>query len=1181
MCGAISTEFSPLTADNFESTLASDYVLAHYFNDFLSLPSFPESLLYNQETGLFEVVSGAAEFVSSRIKSILRCSKALLTGDPTALARTPLVDNRYPVCFLDREQGIQWIMKERLPFFLRSDCYSEYKLAKLLFQWDRNLCIQRRKGSSGRTTLSAPQLRFSSQFDKEHNSLKVLTCSQSQNNISAKQGSVKIHNVTCLPFGQKQPINTKCSESHRCFSSLSEQPCTHYSLSSSSSFSKLKCEKTQELQSSHTQMSPYVTAPSAGSSEEPHLRESRIQNYESSELQLEYLAAEVVEQVLNNALNVMDSQSQANTSDCFSKPGDQTNCTSTDRFCECRVYQHADGDRERLEGKKEKVQEGKRGSGVEEKTQWFTKNGKVGSRGTDQENALDICCHGNCCHGNRLGLDGFKEFLRGTPGEKLLSLWIDIERLKATQNRERKNRYLVLIRSWYLLSSSQRSLNVELLSRLGLTTSPCWTEEKLCSVQPFLTESLLYYWAPRFWTSQSVQEDRDDSPHLGQWTKWCDSPLSGIHGSMTLPPLCPDSCLPKTPHTVHTQLYSSKSQMLGSRGVEKMFQALCVDSCAGLYLTNFCEQSGNKLWENAVNFWTDLQHYHELFYQDGLDPYRVQREAQLLYSTYLFSSARRSIGVDEEIRREVYDRMMPAFEELFDKVEEHTLNILLEPWTLLVSRDKESFQKVCVQEEVRCIDSQEYRELQSLYEESERRLKQVEQCGSMLFPSPFTLSTPLLKGPQTPDSWSRVSPNYRGYRLGSLLRHRHEIGHFMSFLQNQDASIHLMCWLDLEQYRRTSQKDRVVRQERSSHIATKYLNRKYFFGSDSPATTEQQNDILRLAGGLERLKIECLSNPVIVEIQDVVRSHIEKKWLPLFLSTAEFTERQKHQPKPQAADRLSQHVYRRRRTRREAGKAEGLWMSSSKEILLFRRILLNPVTCTQFQHFVSLKGDFLENDVLFWLEVQRYKDLCHSHSDEATIQQKISTIINCFIDSSMPPALQIDIPPEQAQHILEKRQELGPYIFREAQMSVFSELLKFWPEFQELSSSVQEEQLLPLLKEKRIKHTARVRRQRRKEEEKDERRRTQEDVERPESSFREEEETDDEDEVEEEQEQRSGKKQSRTQSRVLLTPTQPLSWSYSKYMAALKREEVLLRRQSQLEASFSTASGGVRACNMK
>ena len=34
---------------------------------------------------------------------------------------------------------------------------------------------------------------------------------------------------------------------------------------------------------------------------------------------------------------------------------------------------------------------------------------------------------------------------------------------------------------------------------------------------------------------------------------------------------------------------------------------------------------------------------------------------------------------------------------------------------------------MCVQEKVRCVDSQEYRELQSLYEESAERLKQVSQ----------------------------------------------------------------------------------------------------------------------------------------------------------------------------------------------------------------------------------------------------------------------------------------------------------------------------------------------------------------------------------------------------------------------------------------------------------------------
>lgn len=49
--------------------------------------------------------------------------------------------------------------------------------------------------------------------------------------------------------------------------------------------------------------------------------------------------------------------------------------------------------------------------------------------------------------------------------------------------------------------------------------------------------------------------------------------------------------------------------------------------------------------------------------------------------------------------------------------------------------------------------------------------------------------------------------------------------------------------------------------------------------------------ILRLEGGLE-----SLSNRLVMEIQDIVNSHIERTWLPLFLSTAEFTERQKRRP---------------------------------------------------------------------------------------------------------------------------------------------------------------------------------------------------------------------------------------------------------------------------------------------
>ncbi|KFQ80141.1 Regulator of G-protein signaling 22, partial [Phaethon lepturus] len=145
------------------------------------------------------------------------------------------------------------------------------------------------------------------------------------------------------------------------------------------------------------------------------------------------------------------------------------------------------------------------------------------------------------------------------------------------------------------------------------------------------------------------------------------------------------------------------------------------------------------------------------------------------------------------------------------------------------------------------------------------------------------------------------------------------------------------------------------------------------------------------------------------------------------------------------------------------------WVSSSSEIIAFRKALLNPVTANQFQRFVSLKGDLLGNGVLFWQEVQKYKDLCHSHCDDATVQKKITAIIDCFINSTVPPALQIDIPTEQAKKILEHRKELGPYIFREAQMTIFALLFKFWPKFSKLQSSLASDKILLALERKKGK----------------------------------------------------------------------------------------------------------------
>ena len=61
----------------------------------------------------------------------------------------------------------------------------------------------------------------------------------------------------------------------------------------------------------------------------------------------------------------------------------------------------------------------------------------------------------------------------------------------------------------------------------------------------------------------------------------------------------------------------------------------------------------------------------------------------------------------------------------------------------------------------------------------------------------------------------------------------------------------------------------------------------------------------------------------------------------------------------------------------------------------------------------------------------------HSHSDESIIQQKIQAILRCFVMSEIPPNLHIDITPEMAEKIMDKRpREMGPYVFREAQVNL-------------------------------------------------------------------------------------------------------------------------------------------------
>ncbi|XP_078610938.1 regulator of G-protein signaling 22-like isoform X2 [Branchiostoma floridae x Branchiostoma japonicum] len=585
---------------------------------------------------------------------------------------------------------------------------------------------------------------------------------------------------------------------------------------------------------------------------------------------------------------------------------------------------------------------------------------------------------------------------------------------------------------------------------------------------------------------------------------------------------------------------SNDSVFLGSSRMEQMLQALYHDRNAGFFFTQFCERSGNKLWSNSIHCWTDLQTYHTLFYADVLDPFVVKKKAQYIHSRFVVAASPEDIGCSQDIRNEVYKNIDPPFEELFDSAEEYILHVLVVPWQQMIEGDKHTYSKVELFEQKRHLETKS------------RQLLRLQKKG-LLRELTITPEAEELEESQYDDTiWDKLPDQFKKWTFEGLVHNRLELEHFRKFLADNFASIDLQCWMDIEAFRRLSHLDNAKRDDKAKDIKSKYLNKKYFFGPNSPATKEQQNKVMEAGGGWGKILQDRPPTTLLLEAQKYVKERLEKKWLPMFLSTSDFQDRQR--PKINMDDVAEDVMVHKQRKRQQVWKMlDSKLMSSTRDIIAFRRALMNPVTSQQFRKFVSVKGENLENDVLFWLEIQKYKDMVHAHVEDSFIQQKIAAIIHCFIDSSLPPSVQIDIPPDQADRILEHRRELGPYIFREAQLTVFRLLLHQWGAFCEFRQNMAEEKILTTLERQRKRARERERaRQKAYEEEQAKREALKS--------------------GEGEDEDAGSDFGSQMDEETSQASLEKVTWSYGNYMAALEREEQMNKLPDMDNVSLSTLS---------
>ncbi|XP_036904169.1 regulator of G-protein signaling 22 isoform X3 [Sturnira hondurensis] len=1218
----LTVEPPTITEAEFEDSLATDNFLVDYFNEFLSLPTFSEAIRFNADYGVFEVVNNAPQLLEKQLKKILQhqqprnpiydvVRKGKNDVQPVQV-NVPYEDEtinvNYNIMCLSREQGIQWIKKERLPAFLESDCYFEYRLAKLVSQvrWSKagmNIMLD--------TDVSPWVLRKPPTpppppaeddntilMKKFYVSLGEATYAQTEDWFALAKQSQNTVSTFSLPSAAhhniiESPVISSDSESFIFDDGIHPRTQKH---PSESTRVLSAVEEEEEDGSVSIQDTPSQALLRIYLEKKSDVGESPTLHFSTCE---EFLRSYITFS-LKAAIHQMLGQPFIESPDFI----------SFKNVTEVVVDEYP----ELISDKSVLFSETPRPP--EEKAEEIVEGTSSKSESVGSESRAGWCIsHKTYDIGNRKEFERFKKFMKGTLGERYWWLWMDIERLKVLKDAGRHQRHLEKMKKCYLMSSGDYYLSTEILTKFKLLDGSQWNNEHLRNIQTEVVKPLLLYWAPRFCVTHSCAI-KHASAELKLWHLRQEQPRKDVDPFPQIPtllPLRPKSCIPqiseiqkeepslvqlsKSPKKPPTAIQkpwksetwysvSSKDDMaekgsrhrrdssevirltsftdiseclkpqldrkytyteeplvktaadgaLGGFDMENLLQSLYVENRSGFFFTKFCEHSGNKLWQNSVYFWFDLQAYHQLFYQETLHPVKVCKQAQYLFATYVAPSATLDIGLQQEKKREIYMKIQPPFEDLFDTAEEYILLLLLEPWTMMVKSDQLAYRQVNLVEETRQLDSTCFRKLQALHKVtlSKKAEDPTREIGTGISQHPD-----ISKETQY---WNNVPAEYRHFTFDDLLKNKLEFEHFRQFLEAHSSSMDLMCWTDIEQFRRMNHKDQKQREAKSMYIKNKYLNKKYFFGPNSPASLRQQDKLMNISGGWGRILHEQLGAPVLLEIQKCVLHRLENVWLPLFLASEQFAARQKI--KVQLRDIAEELLLQKHDMKIGIWKpVESKWISSSSEIIAFRKALLNPVTARQFQRFVALKGDLLENGVLFWQEVQKYKDLCHSHCEESIIHKKVVTIINCFINSSIPPALQIDIPLEQAQKIIEHRKELGPYVFREAQMTIFGVLFKFWPQFCEFRKNLTDEKIMSVL-------------ERRKEYKKKKLAAT-----------------------EDEKLTKDGVKQYASTSAAALKTgglvsdsvlglqaygRQP-SWCYSKYIEALEQERILLKVQEELE----------------
>ncbi|BFY99466.1 hypothetical protein BsWGS_02506 [Bradybaena similaris] len=326
---------------------------------------------------------------------------------------------------------------------------------------------------------------------------------------------------------------------------------------------------------------------------------------------------------------------------------------------------------------------------------------------------------------------------------------------------------------------------------------------------------------------------------------------------------------------------SLECEFLNSMRLDMLLQALHHEQDSGRAIRKFIISSKREDWLNNLDFWEKVQAYRKLFYKDKLDLHLITKHARSIFAQCIVEGAPQSINVSEHMKLFILDHLNPPYEDLFDRAEEKALAMLFEAYVLYMQQDAMSYCEV------------ERTLKESRLETRNTNILNLQKLG-LIKERPLTPDDPMegYVDPVYDDSILQMLPEeFRNWNMAKLAQNKLELEYFRQFLIPRYAEIDLKCWMDMEAWRRTAPDDSSLRDQRAIEIKKNYLNKKYFFGLNSPAGIDGQNKVMEAGGGWGKFLEDKPHFNTILKAQKYVRARLENKHLPYFLLSGDFQER--------------------------------------------------------------------------------------------------------------------------------------------------------------------------------------------------------------------------------------------------------------------------------------------------